>query len=436
MKLCICGLGYVGSVTAACLAKAGHTVCGVDTNEEKVRMIREGVSPVIEEGLTLLVQETVQAGRLTATADLEGALSQAEATLVAVGTPSRPNGSLDTTALERVCEAIGRTLRKLGKAQTVIIRSTILPGTCRELLIPILETTAGRKCDDSFGVVYNPEFMREGTSVADFHTPPFTVIGQDNGRHGSLAAMLYATVSAPLERTTIEVSELLKYSCNAFHALKITFANEIGVFAAAHGVNSREVMRLLCLDHKLNISPAYLRPGFAFGGSCLPKDLRAILHRAKQADLQLPLLAAILPSNNQQVQRGLELVYQAGKTNVGLLGLTFKNGTDDLRESPFVELAETLIGKGYKLRIHDDNVSLARLVGANAAYLNKRLPHITNLLAPLEEVVQHGEVLVVCNNTPQYFQVLSHLRPEQRAIDLAGMPSLNGTASQVKGVAW
>ncbi|HYF50016.1 MAG TPA: nucleotide sugar dehydrogenase [Planctomycetota bacterium] len=437
MNLSICGLGYVGSVTAACMAKAGHTVVGVDTNEDKVRMIREGVPPVIEEGLAALMQEVTRDGQLSATTDINMAVAQSDATMVAVGTPSRPNGSLDTTALERVCEDLGRALRNSTRPHTVIIRSTVLPGTVRNTLIPILQEAAGRKIDDSFGVCYNPEFMREGTSVSDFYTPPFTIIGRDDEHHGSVAAALYSSVNAPLEKTSIEVSEMLKYACNAFHAVKVTFANEIGDFAAEHKVDGREVMRLLCLDRKLNISPAYMRPGFAFGGSCLPKDLRAILYRAKQQDLDLPLLGSILHSNEEQLQRGLEMIYATGKNRVGMLGLTFKSGTDDLRESPYVTLAETLVGKGYKVRIHDDNVSMARLVGANAAYINSHLPHITRLLAPVEEVMNHADVLVVCNNTPQYQQAVRYCRPDQQIIDLASLPAMEpAVQNRVRGIAW
>ena len=437
MNLAVCGLGYVGSVTATCLAKAGHNVIGVDVNEDKARMIREGVPPVIEEGLTPVLREVVADGKLTATSDLNMAVAQSDATLVAVGTPSRPNGSLDTTALERVCEDLGRALQNNARPHTVIIRSTVLPGTCRNLLIPIIQESAHKACDETLGVTYNPEFMREGTSVKDFYTPPFTIVGRDNDHHGSVAAALYAGINAPLERTTIETSEMLKYACNAFHAIKISFANEIGVFAAEHKVDGREVMRLVCMDRKLNIAPTYMKPGFAFGGSCLPKDLRALLHRAKMADLKLPVLDSILPSNSQQLQRGIDLVYKTGKMNVGLLGLTFKSGTDDLRESPYVDMAETLIGKGYKLRIHDDNVEMARLVGANAAYLNKRLPHVTALLGTIEDVMNHSEVIVVCNNDPRYAQAVQHRRTEQKVIDLVGLPSNDTSKSRrLTGIAW
>jgi GDP-mannose 6-dehydrogenase len=437
MNLAICGLGYVGAVTAVCLAKAGHNVMGVDVMEDKARMIREGVAPVIEEGLTPLLQEVVASGHLTATTDLNMALAHADATLVAVGTPSRSNGSLDTNALERVCEDLGRGLRDNARPHTLIIRSTILPGTCRKLLIPIIEEFAHRACDDTLGVCYNPEFMRESTSVKDFYKPPFTVIGRDNDHHGSVAAALYAGIDAPLERTTIETSEMLKYSCNAFHAMKISFANEIGNFAAAHNVDGREVMRLLCMDRKLNISPTYLKPGFAFGGSCLPKDLRAMMYRARQADLKMPVIESILNSNSQQLHRGLDLIYQTGKSKIGMLGLTFKSGTDDLRESPYVDLAETLIGKGYKLRVHDENVEIARLVGANAAYINKRLPHVTALLGTIEDVMEHAEVIVVCNANPQYAEAVRSRRPGQTVVDLIGLPAVDNTKSRrVAGIAW
>jgi len=424
-------------VSAVCLARAGHIVIGVDVNEDKTRMLREGIPPVIEEGLAPLLQEMVLEGNLTATNDLKSALEQADVTLVCVGTPSRANGSLDTTALERVCEDLGHALKELGKPHTIVMRSTVLPGTCRKLLIPILETAAGKKLDDDLGVAYNPEFMREGTSLKDFYTPPFTIIGCDNERHGAAAAALYASISAPLERTSIEASEMLKYACNAFHAMKISFANEIGVFAAEHGIDGREVMRLLCMDTKLNISATYLKPGFAFGGSCLPKDLRALLYRAKQADLKLPVLDSILQSNTQHLRRGIEMIKQTGKSKIGMLGLTFKSGTDDLRESPFVDLAETLIGKGYQLRVHDDNVETARLCGANAAYINNHLPHITNLLGSIEDVLNHADVVVVCNGNPQYGEAIRARRSGQQVIDLIGVPSPDNSRSRrVQGIAW
>lgn len=437
MNLCVCGLGYVGSVTAACLAKAGHNVIGVDVNAEKVRMIREAVPPVIEENLQPLFEEVVTCGQLTATSDLPAAIQQADATIVAVGTPSQPNGSLDISALERSCMELGRALRQASAPHTIIIRSTALPGTTRNRLIPIIEDAAGRRCDAMLGVVYNPEFMREGTSLKDFYAPPFTILGRDDENHASVAAALYGGINAPLERTSIEVAEMLKYACNAFHALKISFANEIGDFATSHHLDGREVLRLMCLDRKLNISGAYLKPGFAFGGSCLPKDLRALLYRAQQADMRLPLLGSVLSSNKQQLQRGIQLVTECGRWRVGMLGLTFKNGTDDLRESPYVELAETLLGKGYKLRIHDDNVSIARLIGANASFINDRLPHVARLLSTIEEVMNHAEVLVVCNNNPLYAQAVRHLRPEQQIVDLAGLNITDEPLrARIKGIAW
>ncbi|HEY3323209.1 MAG TPA: nucleotide sugar dehydrogenase [Planctomycetota bacterium] len=437
MNLIVCGLGYVGTVTAVCLAKAGHNVTGIDVNAEKTRMVREGIAPVIEEGLQPLLQEVVASGHLTATTDLNVALTQADATLIAVGTPSRPNGSLDTTALERVCADLGRALRDSARPHTIIVRSTVLPGTTRKLLIPIIQEAAGKSLDASLGVCYNPEFMRESTSLKDFYNPPFTVIGRDNEHHGMIAAALYASVNGPMEKTSIETAEMLKYACNAFHAMKISFANEVGVFAAEHGIDGRELMRLVCLDHKLNISPAYLQPGFAFGGSCLPKDLRALLYRAKQSDLSLPMLEGIMQSNTRHLQRGIDLVRRSGRNRVGMLGLTFKDGTDDLRESPYVDMAETLLGKGYKLKIHDDNVELARLTGANATFINEKLPHLTGLLDTVDGVMNHGEVVVVCNTNPLYAKAVRQRRPGQQIIDLAGLSATDSSASRrILGIAW
>lgn len=435
MRLTVCGLGYVGSVTAACMAKAGHIVVGVDVNVEKVRTINAGVPPVLEEGLPELFAEGVSARRLSATTDLAAAVNRTDATLIAVGTPSRPNGSLDTCALESVCEQMGDALRDRNSPHTLVIRSTVLPGTTRGLLIPILEAAAGRPSGDTFGVVYNPEFMREGTSVRDFYTPPFTILGSDDARHLAVAEELYAPVDAPMRATSFEVAEMLKYSCNAFHALKATFANEIGDFAAEHGVDGREVMSLLCEDTKLNISTSYLKPGFAFGGSCLPKDLRALLYRARQKDMELPLLDSLLKSNRNQLQRGLDMITSCGKARIGLLGLTFKSGTDDLRESPNVDLAEALIGKGYEVRIHDDNVSAARLVGANERYIQGRLPHFAKLLAPMQDVMNNSDVLVVCVNDDRYAAVINESRDDQAVVDLVGLKGLS-VQTRVKGIAW
>jgi GDP-mannose 6-dehydrogenase len=436
MKICLCGLGYVGSVTAACLARAGHTVIGVDINPDKAGMIGAGIPPVLEEGLPELFAEAARAGRLTATTDLRAA-ADADATLVAVGTPSRQNGSLDTSALESVCAELGAVISGSDRRHTVVIRSTVLPGTTRGLLIPILEQAAGRPLGETLGVCYNPEFLREGTGVADFYSPPFTVIGGDDGDHIDVAGALYAGVEAPIERTRIETAEMLKYACNAFHALKIGFANEIGNFAADHGVDGREVMRLLGQDSKLNVSTAYLRPGFAFGGSCLPKDLRALTHRARQSDLSVPLLNSLLESNREQVRRGYWLVTRHGKRRIGLLGLTFKSGTDDLRESPFVDLAETLIGKGFDVRIHDSNLAPKRLVGANERFILEHLPHFGRLLGPLASVTSHADVLVVCKKDPAYEEAVRSSRPDQQIVDLAGLPAMPPEVQQrLSGIAW
>jgi GDP-mannose 6-dehydrogenase len=423
-------------VTAGCFAHAGHTVVGVDINPDKVDMICAGVPPVVEEGLPELFAEAVRAGRLTATADLRAA-AEADATLIAVGTPGRANGSLDTSALEAVCAELGAAISGSARRHTVVIRSTVLPGTTRNLLIPILERAAGRKLGASLGVCYNPEFLREGTGVADFHSPPYTVIGGDDPDHLDVVAALYSSVEAPIERTRIETAEMLKYSCNAFHALKIGFANEIGNFAADHGVDGRDVMRLLAQDSKLNASPAYLRPGFAFGGSCLPKDLRALTHRARQADLHLPVLESLLRSNRQQLHRGFRMVTEHGKRRIGLLGLTFKSGTDDLRESPFVDLAEMLIGKGFDLLIHDSNVAPKRLVGANEQFILEHLPHFSRLLAPLSEVMDHAEVLVVCKKDPEYAEAIRVSRRDQHVVDLAGLPEMPAhVRPRLRGIAW
>jgi GDP-mannose 6-dehydrogenase len=396
MRISVFGLGYVGSVSAACLAARGHQVVGVDVNATKVELMSRGQAPVVEERIGELTAEMVQSGALRAITDVAEAVESTEISLVCVGTPSAANGSLSTTYLERVCEQIGATLAGLDRWHTVVLRSTMLPGTCTDLLIPILEKHSGKTAGVDFGVAFNPEFLREGSSVRDFFDPPKTVIGVLDDRSADEVTAMYAGLPGEVFRVPIEVAEMAKYADNAFHGLKIAFANELGAICRALGVDSHKMIDVFLADTKLNISPAYLRPGFAFGGSCLPKDLRGLVYAAHRADVAVPLLSHVLPSNEEHLRRAVELVTATGKRKIGLLGLSFKPGTDDLRESPLVELAERLLGKGFDLKIYDANVALSRLIGANRAYIEERLPHLGDLLSnDAEEVAAHAEVCIV-----------------------------------------
>ena len=403
MRISVFGLGYVGCVSAACLASRGHEVIGVDVNPLKVEMINRGQAPLVEERIGELTARVVAEGALRATLDAAEAIAASEVSLVCVGTPSAPNGSLSTTYLERVAEQIGAALGAQARApdgtgprHTVVFRSTMLPGTCTGLLVPILERASGLVAGTDFGVAVNPEYLREGSSVRDFFDPPKTVIGEYDPASGDVVEALYEGLPGPVFRVPIPVAELSKYADNAFHGLKIAFANELGAISQAFHIDSHRVMDVFLADRKLNISPAYLRPGFAFGGSCLPKDLRGLVYAARRADVSVPLLSHVLPSNEEHLKRAFDLVTASGRRKIGLFGLSFKPGTDDLRESPLVELAERLLGKGYDLRIYDAGVTLSRLVGANREYIDSRLPHLGELLSnDADAVLDHAEVCVV-----------------------------------------
>lgn len=395
-RITIFGLGYVGTVSAACFAGRGHQVVGVDVNPLKVEMISRGCAPVVEEHIGELVAEVVGAGRLRATTDVADAVAASDISLICVGTPSAGNGSLNIAYLERVAEQIGTELTRHERRHTVVVRSTMLPGTCQNVLVPILEQASGKRAGADFGVAVNPEFLREGTSVRDFNDPPKTVIGELDQQSGDAVAALYAGLPGEMFRVPIPVAEMTKYADNSFHALKIGFANEIGAICQTLGLDSHTVMDVFLADTKLNVSPAYLRPGFAFGGSCLPKDVRGLVYAARRADVPVPILGSILPSNETQIARAVDAVIATGSRRVGLFGLSFKGGTDDLRESPLVALAELLIGKGYDVRIYDATVSLSRLVGANRDYIERTLPHLGDLLTDsVDDVLDHADVCVV-----------------------------------------
>jgi GDP-mannose 6-dehydrogenase len=421
-RVAIFGLGYVGIVSAACLASRGHSVIGVDVSPEKVDMVNRGRSPVVEERIGDLVAEQVAAGRLCATTDSARAIAKTDIALVCVGTPSCSNGSLLTEYLERVSEDIGAALARRETGYTVVIRSTMLPSTCEQIVLPRLEAASGRRAGVDFGLAVNPEFLREGSSVRDFFDPPKTVIGQFDEASGDSVAQLYEGIPGPLYRVPLGVAEMVKYADNSFHALKAGFANEMGAVCKALGLDSHAVMDILTADTKLNISPAYLRPGFAFGGSCLPKDLRAVVHRARRADVSVPILESIIPSNTGQIDRVFNMIEATGKHRVGLLGLAFKSGTDDLRESPLVALAERLLGRGFDLLIHDPQVAVSRLLGANRAYVDQRIPHLSRLMvSSADEVVGHAEVCVVGSADPDAIAALGR-HDGRTVIDLVRFP--------------
>ena len=436
MRIGIYGMGYVGAVSAACLADAGNYVIGVDVSTDKIDLINRGQSPVVEPGLGDLLARAVSQGRLRATASMADAIQGTDLSLICVGTPSCRNGDLDLHYMEAVCKEIGAALRMQSGYHTVVVRSTVMPGTVRGLVIPILESASGKIAGEDFGVAVNPEFLREGTAIRDFSEPPMTVIGELEPLSGESLAALYSQLPAPLMRRDLEVAELVKYACNAWHATKITFANEIGSIAKAVSVDGREVMEILCLDRKLNISSHYLRPGFAFGGSCLPKDLRALNYRAGQLGIELPMLGSVMRSNRGMIERAVDMIASYGEKRLGLLGLSFKAGTDDLRESPLVELAETLLGKGYQLSIFDSNVEYARVHGANRDYINSRIPHVSSLLkSDLDEVVRESEVMILGNKDKAYERVLRAMPEDKKWVDLVGFLP-HGANGGSQGIAW
>lgn len=438
MHISVFGIGYVGAVSAACLANDGHSVIAVDTSQQKVETINAGRSPIVEEGLDKLIRQGVENGRLQATMDGFRAISDSDLSFVCVGTPSLANGSLDLTYVVRVCEEIGRAIGKKRGFHSVVIRSTMLPGSMAGVVIPVLEKSSGRKVGEGFGVAIYPEFLREGSAIKDYYEAGTIILGAQDERTIALLREINARLPGREFLMDPASAEMVKYTNNAWHASKIVFANEIGSLCKALGIDSHQVMAAVCADTRLNISAAYMRPGFAFGGSCLPKDLRALLYKAKSLDVECPMIGSLLPSNERQVQRAFEMVQAAGNRRIGMIGLSFKGGTDDLRESPAVELAERLFGKGYDIRIYDYNVSYARLTGANLAFIQSRIPHLATLLADdLEEVASHGDTLVVAHGDLGWERMPSALREDQVLIDLARLAEAQRPSrGRYEGICW
>ncbi len=433
------GLGYVGCVTAACFSNRGHTVIGVDMNPAKVEALNSGRSTIIEAQIDDLVAGAYRACRLHATSDATRAVLESDVSFVCVGTPSRPNGRLDLSHIEHVCREIGQGLARKRSRHAVVIRSTILPGSTRAVVIPVLQAVSGKRAGADFAVCYNPEFMREGTAIADFREPPYTVLGAQDPADLTLLRELYDWVPGKVYETSLEVAEMVKYVSNAFHALKVAFANEMGTLAKQLGVDTDVVTRIFTSDTRLNISPAYLSPGFAFGGSCLPKDVRALNYKAKELDLRLPLLESLLPSNSQHIERAVEAILATKKRRIGVLGLSFKAGTDDLRESPQVQLIKRLLGEGCEVRVWDRYVSLGRIAGSNRQFIEETIPHIGQLLENrLEDALARAEVVVIGTSSVSRDELARCLRPEQTVIDLVNLDKSRRPAANehYQGICW
>lgn len=437
-RISVFGLGYVGAVSLACLARDGHSVIGVDIDPSKLDLIRARKSPILEEGIQELMRDVVDSGRVAVTDDTAHAIRQSDVSFVCVGTPSAPNGSQDLTAILRLAEQIGAALKHKRGFHTIVIRSTVQPGTVEEKIQPILERESGKRSGVDFGLAFQPEFLREGSSIRDYDHPPYTIVGANCEAAINAVRGIFQHLEARFLVTSIRVAETLKMTCNAFHALKITFANEIGRVSQALGIDSHEVMRLVCADTRLNISPAYLKPGFAFGGSCLPKDLRALTHLARLHDIEIPMLASLLGSNRVHVDFAVEKILRLGRPKVGMLGLSFKTGTDDLRESPLVLVAKRLIGEGCELRIFDPDVQLSRLLGANRSFIESHIPHIGSLLCDnLDAMLEPSDVILVGLQHSALNEALeSRVREDQYLIDLVNLPNRDLLRCRYEGACW
>lgn len=437
-RISIFGLGYVGAVSLACLARDGHEITGVDIDENKLSLLRAGQAPIVETGIQELMGTVVREGRVHVTDSVRHAILGTDISFVCVGTPAGSNGNQDLTAITHLAEQIGSVLAEKDSRHVIVIRSTVRPGTVEEVIQPILEQRSGLKAGQGFSLCFQPEFLREGSSIHDYDHPPLTLIGAQDDYAVAMLRSIFGHLPCEFIRTSIRTAEMMKYACNAFHALKVTFANEIGRISQAVDVDPHEVMRLLCMDRRLNISSAYLRPGFAFGGSCLPKDLKALLYLAKSADVELPMLANVLPSNAVHIQHAIDRVLATGKRSIGMIGLSFKAGTDDLRESPLVVMAEHFIGKGLQLCAYDPQVHIARLLGSNRRFIEESIPHIASLMTDdLKKLVQESDVLVVSMKTPEVVAALAaHTRSDQLLLDIAVLPDRTAHRAQYLGVCW
>lgn len=436
MKISVFGLGYVGAVSAGCLAKEGHDIIGVDPNPTKVDLINQGQAPIVEKGIAELIENAVKSGLLKATTNAVEAVKQTNLSLICVGTPSQLNGALDLKYVRHVCEEIGTAIKDLDH-HIVVARSTMLPGTMSGLVIPVLEEFSGKKAGIDFGVCNNPEFLREGTAIYDFYHPPKTVIGETDQKSGDVLASIYAGLPGPMIRTDVATAEMVKYTDNVWHALKVGFANEIGNICKAIDLDGHRVMDIFCQDTKLNLSAYYMKPGFAFGGSCLPKDVRALTYKGRTLDLALPILNSILPSNEEQIGKGLKMIIDKGHKKVGILGFSFKAGTDDLRESPMVEVIERLLGKGYDLRIYDKNVNIAKLIGANKDYILNHIPHISrHMVETMDEVLDFADTIVIGNGAEEFQEALGKIKSNQVLVDLVRIVKDKRSQGQYDGICW
>jgi GDP-mannose 6-dehydrogenase len=435
MNVSVFGMGYVGCVTAACLAKAGHRVIGVEVHPEKLEALRSGSVPFVEPGLSDVVEQQVASGRLRSTDDATEAVHQSFISMICVGTPSLPSGEVDPSALEHVCRQIGAAISTKRDSHMVVIRSTVLPNAV-ERCYKLIESTGKPKGEEQFALAVNPEFLREGSAIDDFEHPPFTIVGADRRRDAERVAHVYSHLDAPVFLTDARTAQLVKYTSNLFHATKIIFANEIGRLCKGMGVDSHKMMEIFCADGKLNVSAAYLRPGFAYGGSCLPKDLQAITAFARANHISMPLIEHLHESNRQQIDIGLQMILDSGKSIVGFLGFSFKPNTDDLRHSPHVALVEALIGKGKQVRIFDPNIHFSRLIGANRRFIDSAVPHVLQLMVDrLEDVLETCDCLVIANRDPHYARVLSKVRADQVVIDLVHIGD-GAVPGGYRGMSW
>jgi GDP-mannose 6-dehydrogenase len=437
-RISIFGLGYVGAVSLACLARDGHEMIGVDIDPAKLEMLRRGQAPIVETGIQELTRSVMRTGRVTVTDSVREAILSTDISFICVGTPARANGSQNLDAITRIAEQIGAVLAEKTTRHTLVVRSTVKPGTVEDVIQPELEAASGRKAGVDFSLCFQPEFLREGTSIHDYDHPPLSIVGASDPHGVAALRGIFGHLPCEFRETSIRTAEMLKYACNVFHAVKVTFANEMGRICQAASVDPHEVMQLLCMDRQLNISPAYLRPGFAFGGSCLPKDLKALVYLAKSADVEVPMLASVMASNTAHIEHAIEQVLASGLRRVGMIGLSFKAGTDDLRESPLVIMAERFIGKGLQLSIYDPQVNVARLIGANRRYIEESIPHIASVMTgDVERLVREAEVLVVATRTPEVLAVLqAHTRPEQLLLDVAVLPDREAIQARYRGVCW